>query len=379
MVGRGRFITFAAAWVLGAAAVGAPGSAAASPTTESTIAGSTTEDPVSAQAVVQKFFSFTDSSRGASCDGITSSSRTTQGLVFYDDTLTGPLPTLVLAPGFGGPNPQFFTQAPYYASRGYFVILPFFPVSSGLVEPFNFHTFPTPQDVPLVCGDDIPNQPGDISFVLTELANNPNGFPPSGVAGGLPAGLFDATHTGIWGISGGAITAMYFFNDCCADPRIVAVLSEKGFPAPLGFFNGGPSTPYDFSRHIALFMLNGCSDTQVDENAGISSIQVAFDAWSDAGAPKYFLEDPNPAFVHNDPWVFPPAAAGAQDAFFDRYIEGITTPATLSALLADAGSPDYRYLTEVEGEPSDTSDPACLAQSPVPVAVPVAVQPSFTG
>jgi hypothetical protein len=348
-----------------------------------TVPPSTTADTVSAEAVTQQFFSFTDSSRGASCDAITTPTRTIQGFVYYDASLPGPLPVLVLAHGGGGPNPELFSEAPYYASRGYFVVFPFFPVSSGLVPPFDFHFFAPPIPVPPECFADISNQPGDISFLLTKLTNDPTNGQPG--LSGLPA--FDPTRTGIRGISGGAITGLFFFNTCCTDSRIIAVLSDKGFAAPTSSF-AGPSGTYDFSRHIALFMLNGCFDTTLDQATAARSVALAFDAWSDAGAPKYFLEDPDPAFVHNNPFPLPAVAAAAVDAFFDRYVKGLVTQATLDALLAGAGSPDYRYLTEVPGAPRNTSDPACLAdekredddeEHPEAAVVPIVLKPLFTG
>jgi hypothetical protein len=303
---------------------------------------------------------------------------------------------LILAHGFdqgAALDLEQLTQATYYASRGYFVVLLQFPVSSGEVPPFDFHNFlPLPLPVPGACAADIPNQPGDVSFLLTQLTTN-----PSGVVGGLPAGLFDPNRTGIDGISGGALTGLSFFNACCADPRIIAVLSFVGFPA-VGPFLGHTGT-YDFCRDIPLFMLNGLFDTTLDGAAGTepgppqSSFEKAYNAWLAVGAPKYFLEDPNPAFNHYVPFPLPPNAAAAVDAFLDRYVKGITTQATLNALLADAGNPLYHYATEVPGAPTNPADPPCVAPgagapapttsnagvAPAVAATPIKVVPRFTG
>ena len=117
-------------------------------------------------------------------------------------------------------------------------------------------------------------------------------------------------------------------------------------------------------------MLNGCFDTSLDQGTVPgNSLALAFDAWSAAGAPKFFLEDPDPAFRDNAPFKLPPAAAAAPDAFLDRYVKGVTTQATLDALPADAGRPDYRYATEVPGAPSNTSDTPCVVHA----------KPTFTG
>jgi pimeloyl-ACP methyl ester carboxylesterase len=372
---------------LGMAAVAAPASAATvTAPTDTTAAVPTTDAPVSAQAVTQSSFSYTDSTRGASCAAISSSSRTIQGSVYYDASAPRPLPVLILAHGFdqgAALDAELLTQAPYYASRGYFVVLLRFPVSSGDVPPFNFH----PSPVPGACAADIPNQPGDVSFLLTQLTTN-----PSGVVGGLPAGLFNPNRTGIEGISAGALTGLSFFNVCCTDHRIVAVLSFVGFPATSTFF--GHSDPYDFCRDIPLFMLNGLFDTTLDGAASFepgppqSGFEKAYNAWLAVGAPKYFFEDPNPAFDHFAPFPLPPNAAAAVDAFLDRYVKGVTTHATLDALLADAGSPYYRYATEVEDAPTSPADPPCAKTSDHDehhdkhhevAPVPVAVQPLFTG
>jgi len=169
----------------------------------------TTGNTVSAQAIVTTSFTFTDPTRGASCAGVSTPGRTIPTTVVYDGSRTG-LPVLVLAHGFGGFDPGLITRAQDYASRGYFVVVPRFPVT-GQVPPFI--------STPDVCTYDIPHQPGDISFVLTALT--------SMLGAGLPAGLFDANHTGIKGNSGGAITGLLFFNSCCTDARIKAVLAEK--------------------------------------------------------------------------------------------------------------------------------------------------------
>jgi hypothetical protein len=74
-------------------------------------------------------------------------------------------------------------------------------------------------------------------------------------------------------------------------------------------------------------------------------------------------------------------------------VKGITTQATLDALLAHAGSPDYRYLSEVPGAPTNTAAIACSAPgvgapatatssaggAAAVAARPILVVPRFTG
>ena len=157
----------------------------------------------------------------------------------------------------------------------------------------------------------------------------------------------------------------------------------------------GPTLPYDFTRKIALFMLSGCFDTSMDIAAGGpgQGFPPAFGGWSATGAPKYCVADTNPAFVHEIPFNLPAAVAAAPDAFFDRYLLGVTTQATLDALLGDAGSPDYRYATEVPGAPTNTAAIACSAPgvgapatatssaggAAAVAARPILVVPRFTG
>jgi len=405
----GRFvqrpcIAFLVVCALGAAViVGGQGLAVAAdppaPAPTGAVAASTANGGVSAQAVVGPvFYSFIDTTRKATCEAIGPVDRPIQALVWYDPTLQlpgRPLPVLIFAHGAGGGGlPGFIAQAPLYAARGYFVVVPFFPMS-GLVPPFNYYTMPTPGPVPPICNLDIPNQAGDVSFVLTQLTSKLGSLEP----GGLPAGLFDPNRTGLRGESGGAITGLLFFNPCCTDARIIAVLSDRGTPIMGGpgsvWPEFGPTLPYDFTRKIALFMLSGCFDTSMDIAAGGpgQGFPRAFGGWSATGPPKYFLADTNPAFVHEIPFPLPAAAAAAPDAFFDRYLLGVTTQATLDALLGDAGSPDYRYATEVPGAPTNTAAIACSAPgvgapatatssagaAAAVAARPILVVPRFTG
>jgi predicted dienelactone hydrolase len=102
---------------------------------------------------------------------------------------------------------------------------------------------------------DYTNQPGDVSFVIDQMLR----APPSGLAG-----LVDAGHIGVSGLSLGGTTAMgVAFNTCCLDHRVKAALVMAGvaLPYPGGtYFQKAPSSP-------ALFIQGSADPTVAPDTA----------------------------------------------------------------------------------------------------------------
>ena len=190
-------------------------------------------------------------------------------------------PLVVFAHGSGG-NPDFYrVLLEAWAGAGYVVAAPRFP-------PDRLH------------------QPGDVSFVISELLR-------------LHAGLVDAGRIGVAGHSAGGVTALGVgLNTCCADRRVraAAVLAADAPPFPGGTYFTGRPTP--------LLVVHGLADPTVPFAEG----QRIF---TEALPPKLMLTVPAsgvPSADHARPFVGTenrPLAdtrvvVATTIGFFDRYL-----------------------------------------------------------
>jgi dienelactone hydrolase len=150
-----------------------------------------------------------------------------------------PFPLVVFAHGFNGQGRYFEGFAQRWARQGYAVALPTFPLSrTGIAD-----------------ADDVVNQPGDISFVVDEIAGLDRGDPL--------AGAIDTDKLVVGGHSLGSATVFgVAYNSCCVDPRIDGVISVSGGPLPYpgGDYDGHPTTP--------LLLVHGGKDATVPVGAG---------------------------------------------------------------------------------------------------------------
>lgn len=169
----------------------------------------------------------------------------------------GPFPLVVFAHGFTGSPAAYDGLIRAWAAAGYVVAAPAFPLSNGKAP-----GGPTPND--------LPNQPGDVSFVITQVLLLAHGDGPL-------RGAVDPNHVGVAGHSMGGFTTLgVVLNTCCHDDRVTAavVLSGSEVPFPGGSFTVRDPTP-------TLFV-HGDADDVVPYSAGRR-------AFSDAVAPKYFV------------------------------------------------------------------------------------------
>jgi dienelactone hydrolase len=161
--------------------------------------------------------------------------------LLYEPRVDGPLPLIVFAHGLNG-HPRKFTRLHRaWASSGYVVAAPTFPLSN---------------DEATGGGDlsDMGEQPGDMGFVLDVLLGADSPITVDIDAGAVGAG----------GLSlGGATVYGLVYDDRCRDPRIRAAMVLDG--NPLGFridlghgpplliahADGDPALPYDAAE--ALF------------------------------------------------------------------------------------------------------------------------------
>ncbi|MBL7489315.1 phospholipase [Frankia sp. AgB1.9] len=216
----------------------------------------------------------------------------------------GRFPLVVLSHGVTatGANVAAVIAAPL-VRQGYVVASPTFPLSSG----------------PGGTIFDLPNQPADVSFVITSLTTW------TATSGTPLAGHVQANCLAIAGHSLGAATTLATaYLSCCRDPRVKAVVSMAGTLAAFkGTFDGNPPIP--------LLLLHGDQDQTVP-------VAKSTDIFTTLRGPRYFLT------LHgaNHVTIFYGAAGQAlvhsEAAFLDAYLKGDFTP--LHALPDEVGGSD---------------------------------------
>ncbi|HEY8524165.1 MAG TPA: hypothetical protein VIL48_04325 [Acidimicrobiales bacterium] len=163
--------------------------------------------------------------------------RTLEVHLVHPDEVEGPFPLLVWAHGWNGTNEAFLPFAERLARQGYAVALPEFPLSrEGVAN-----------------GDDVQNQPADMSFVIDEV---------------LELGLADGEHVAVGGHSLGAATVFgVAFNTCCLDERIDAAIAVSGGGL---VFEGGEYLEEDT---VPLLLVHGVRDPGVPIGVGDATFE----------------------------------------------------------------------------------------------------------
>ena len=168
----------------------------------------------------------------------------------YIPTASTPRPLIMFSHGYHG-APRKFTQLfSAWAAAGYMVAAPRFPLTSNRGAPY---------DAPA----DLVNQPGDISFVLTQLLHGPL------------RSRIDASRVGAAGLSlGGGTTYNVAEGACCRDARFRSAAVFDGLYAPIG----GPF----LGNKIPLLISHIDSDVEIP-------YKTALQAFSESASPKYLL------------------------------------------------------------------------------------------
>lgn len=141
--------------------------------------------------------------------------RTLVTEVYVPDT-PGPRPLIVFSHGLFGHPDKFTHLLEAWATAGYVVVAPAFPLTNDQVPGATANA------------RDLWQQPGDVSFVLDRVlaANDDPGDPLHG--------RIDPDRIGAAGLSlGGATTLALTFNPCCTDRRIDAAEVLSGNPIPM--------------------------------------------------------------------------------------------------------------------------------------------------
>lgn len=218
--------------------------------------------------------------------GDASSAATQSGAA--PDTAGGPYPLIVFAHGFSA-SPQYYEPLlTQWASAGYVVAAPTFPLSSSSSA------------CGPVAGDSV-NQPADVSFVITSVLRE------AGRDGNPLTGLVDKHKIGAAGHSNGGIT-MYGLvaNTELRDKRVSAVAVLAGTPQRY------PKGKYDFTKVPPILIVHGTDDTLVPYDAAVG-------AFNKVRGPKALLTITG---GDHESAASPSLAATTTTDFFDAYLRG---------------------------------------------------------
>jgi dienelactone hydrolase len=186
--------------------------------------------------------------------------RTLRVLIWHPGG-SDPLPLLVLAHGFGGLPEKFDAFAHSVAAAGFVVAAPAFPLTN--------ENAPGGHEAGL---RDLLNQPGDLSFVITQMLR------AASAAGGSPAARTRSGAVAVLGHSLGGVTTIGLTRkDCCRDARVAASVLVAATAFLAGAFGGDPIT-----TGPPTLIIHGTSD----ESVGYSS---ALDLYDRIQPPRFLL------------------------------------------------------------------------------------------
>lgn len=265
-----------------------------------------------------------DSSRGTDADtknGVAAKDQRTLPVVLLYPTTTpsddatdddhpvapGRFPLVVFSHGVTASGPAYVPLLRQAAAAGYVVALPTYPLTSGPKGWSNL-------------GQTI-NQPADVSFIIDQLLK--------GSAQGTQRlnGHLDPDSIAVGGHSLGAITSLLFYNTCCRDRRVKAVVAISGITFP----GKTDADSYDGAPEIPLLLLHGQKDKTLAYAGGSRKI---FDTTL-AKVPRALVSFPTKGHVDV---LSSPTLAPAIVAFLDLELRGDPTRwRKLGALAAKNG------------------------------------------
>jgi dienelactone hydrolase len=211
----------------------------------------------------------------------------------------GPFPVVLFAHGYGGEPADYRADIVKWASRGYVVVAPEFPLGNRRTVGGPVYT-------------DLANQPGDLSFALTQVLGA-NADPRSWLHG-----VIEPRRVGAVGHSLGAWTVLALVaNTCCRDRRITAAIIMAGEMSDS--FKGR----FYYSGAPPLLFIHAIDDPTVPYAAGKR-------AYLSAPRPKYLFT--LKVGDHETPYLgsrYPEGTATVQvtDEFLDRYVRDLASVA----------------------------------------------------
>jgi dienelactone hydrolase len=149
---------------------------------------------------------------------------------------SGPYPLVVFAHGLGGTPQGYMNVLSAWASAGFVVAAPLFPLSNGNV--------PGGPDA-----GDVVNQPEDMSYVISSVLAD------SRSSSGPLVGLVNPSEIGAAGHSNGAVTTLGLVaNTCCFDAAVKAAVVMAGTT------EGFPPGHYELTKAPPLLLVHGSAD-----------------------------------------------------------------------------------------------------------------------
>ena len=226
------------------------------------------------------------------------------------DQAHGPYPLVVFAHGLGATPATYAALLTQWASAGYVVAAPTFPLSSGASP----------------CGaiaGDVVNQPEDMSFLITSLIR-------AGKRDATLTGMVDKSAIGAAGHSNGAITTYGLVaNTKLRDPRVKAAVVLAGTAQK---YRRGK---YDFTKAPPLLIVHGVEDSLVP-------FAQAEDAFNAARGPKGILVITGGD--HGAPTTAP--AYQATTDMFEAYLRGDDDAAARLPDDDEAGVSEMTFVAE---------------------------------
>jgi predicted dienelactone hydrolase len=192
--------------------------------------------------VVRRERVFVDTSRATPRTGSFAGAATrTLRTLIWEPATAGPLPLVVMAHGFGASPEDFDAFARTVAAAGFLLAAPAFPLTN--------------ENVPggQLTLADLKNQPGDLSFIITQLLE------ATATASDPLHGRLLPGDVAVLGQSLGSATVLGVTRQsCCRDPRVRASILSATPLLPGAF---GPEPPS--AAGPPTLMLHGTADTTV--------------------------------------------------------------------------------------------------------------------
>jgi dienelactone hydrolase len=258
------------------------------------------------------------------------SSEPTQGAT--PEKAAGSYPLIVFAHGLGGTPQGYMNVLAAWASQGFVVAAPLFPLSNGNV--------PGGPDA-----GDVVNQPKDMSYVISAVLAD------SLSPGGALSGLVDTKEIGAAGHSNGAVTTLGLVaNTCCYDSRVKASVVMAGTT------EGFPPGHYELAKSPPLLLVHGTADQLIPYRSAPL-------IYNQAQGPKGLLTivgGSHDAAGGQDPQSASTVIRTTTD-FFERYLTGNRQAG--SRLATDGRSPTTKITLEL----TPGSRGAAIAVPAVPV------------
>lgn len=228
-------------------------------------------------------------------------------------TADGPYPLVIFGPGFARAPSAYASLLQSWARAGYVVAAPEFPLEGP--------------DAPGGPNEsDLPNQPGDMRFLITQL------LAASAAATGPLHGLIKPSEVAVSGHSDGGDSALALaFDPTYRDPRVRAAVvlsgAEISSSGEFEFPQGGP----------ALLATQGTADT-------ISLPSDTYAYYAAAKRPKYLLRLTGATHVAPYSYQQPQLSVvkSTTVAFLNAYLKD--TPGALKALVAAGDVPGVATL-----------------------------------